>query len=281
MTEIKVNGHTTTIPANWNELTKQQLVRIAGLMGDRMPEYDFKLKAFFILTGWKITRTHVFIGKKKANIAVWQFVELVKNVEFLLTEHEKKEEKVIFIQSKLHKNCISAIRRRLRNYYGPSDRLFNLTFGEYIVADNYYSKFVESRDGEFLDKLTATLYRRKDPEYCPESSLYRGDIREPFNSHTVEARAKKFKTLDADLKNAVMLFFQGCKHHISTVFSEIFTSTGGTPSRFGAMSLVDALTNGDVTKSETVRNQYLWDVLVHLDNTARTHRELKEKQKNG
>jgi hypothetical protein len=281
MTEITVNGHKTIIPTTWNELSKKQLLRVADFLDQRLTEFDFKVKMFFVLSGWKLNEYGVKIGRKYHNIVAWQFVELSKKAAFLLTETETKDERITFIQSKLTCNCVPEFRCRFRRYYGPADRLYNLTFGEYIVADNYYTRYLETRNVEFLDKLMATLYRRKDKEYDPESSLYRGDKREPFNSHTVEARAKKLSRMDINLKLAVMLLFQGCKNHLSNVFREVFTPSGGSPSRFGALSLVDALTNGDVTKSETVRNQYLWDVMVHLENTIRTHRELKEKQKNG
>ncbi len=44
----------------------------------------------------------------------------------------------------------------------------------------------------------------------------------------------------------------------------------------GFLTLVDALTEGDVTRTESVRKSLLYDVMVHLEQTAIKAIEMKE-----
>ena len=281
--KISLNGHITNTPDAWNELSRRQLLSITDLMQFNMPETEFKVKVLFLLTGWKMKKHGEYYKiKAKKNeyiLAAWQIVEMCKKLDWLFKETETKNGKIINVNATLTRCTIPHFSHHLRKYYGPADRLYNITFGEYIAADNYFSGYVETGNSGFLDKLVATLYRCKDPKYTPNSYEARGDIREPFNPNTIDARAKRISGIPQNIKMAIMLFFNGCKIHLSDTFTEVFTSKPGRKNKFGGLSLVAALTNGDVTKSKTVRKQYLYDVMINLDETARSHRQHLEKMK--
>lgn len=293
MTVLQLNSIKTWIPNTWDELNRKQLLQIAALTMETLPEYDFKIKALLILTGWKLQPVdytkkrfgvYVICQKQKFRLLPWQVAAICRKLDFLLSETETKNGKVIRINSKLTCNLLPYINpgiwyQRLRPLYGPSDRLYNLTFGEYLTADNFFRRYVATSDHQFLDKLIATLYRPQDGCYDPDDVTYRGDRRQPFNEFTVEKRCKRVQKLTPETKTAIVLWFNGCLAHIATMFPNVFSGKGSGKDKFGSLTLVDHLTNGDVTKSEAVRKQYLWDVLVHLENAITAHKDMTEKLK--
>ncbi|NCD41653.1 MAG: hypothetical protein EOL88_06120 [Bacteroidia bacterium] len=293
MTSITINNTTTTlIPSSWDEMTQSQLLAIASMVNTPLPEYEFKIKALLIFTGWKLhslaslreSGVVLVINKKKYRLLPWQFNEMCRKLDFLFKETETKNGKIIHINSKLTHNLFPYIRcgvwlQRLRPLYGPANRLYNLTFGEYLTSDNFFRRYVATGKNEFLDKLIATLYRHQDSNYDPFSVNYRGDRREPFNEFTVEKRVKYVKKINISTKIAIMLWFNGCIVHLAEMFPLVFGSKGAGKDKFGSLTIIDSLTNGDVTKSKVVREQYLWDVMVHLEQTLKQHNDYKNKMK--
>lgn len=284
MTKIEIAGKKFNIPESWNEMTRAQLLKVAAIAMDQHSALEFKILVLLALTGWKMAYTSVkwhyrFIidWKTVVEIQIFQLNELLHQLDFLTKETETRNGKVTFIYSKLYENKILHYGLFFRKY-GPADQLFNITFGEYLAADTYFNRYFETNNQEFLDKLVATLYRPKKKGNRKEIKAS-GDVREPFNSHTVESRAKHLQYADPALKTAVLLFYQGCKHALIERFPNVFRNDGGGRSRYGALSLVDSLTNGDVTKSESIRSQYLYDVFVHLDNLVEQNERMKQMAK--
>ncbi len=278
MTSIKINDYTTEIPASWNELDRKMLLALASMLNEKYVEYDFKIRALFILSGWKlispIANTTLYRVRLKYRKKAWvneqQMLALCENIGFLLKKSENKKQTVFNVAPRLTKNLIPNIRILYKKYYGPADALYNLEFGEYLTAENYFTQYLKTSDEGALDKLIATLYRRQDKDFDPEEFNYRGDRREPFNYHNIDARARKLSKIDKPLKLAIMLFYEGCRAHIAKLFPTVFTGTGKI-NRYGSLSLVDMLTNGDVTKHTAIKKGFLYDIMVHLQNTAELH----------
>jgi len=49
-------------------------------------------------------------------------------------------------------------------FHGPKDGYENLTFNEFIVADTYFIRFLNSKDVADLSRLVYALYRPNDPD---------------------------------------------------------------------------------------------------------------------
>jgi len=290
MTTLTINNAPCKIPSGWNEMTREHMLFLADLMATPLPEHDFKMKMLLAFTGWKLLPAKsdepgalVVFNKEVYRLEPWQFTAICDKLNFLFDETEHENGKVIRVNSKCTTNHFPHIRsglwfRWVRRLYGPSDRLYNLTFGEYIAADNFFRRYVATGKVEFLDKLIATLWRNEDRNYQPNEFTYRGDRREPFNEYTVNTRMNKVRGLPMNMKVAILLWWNGCINHLAEQFPHVFNG-GGTKSKFGSLALVDALTSGDVTKSKQVRRQFLWDVMVHLEQTMISHNEQMEKMK--
>jgi len=107
----------------------------------------------------------------------------------------------------------------------PSEKLGNATCFEFWVADEYYSKFMESRQDADLDLLIATLLREKDQDKA--AMMRREDDRVVLRSRReIEARAQRLKKLDATQKAYILYFFSNCKKWIYHQFGQfIFEDT--------------------------------------------------------
>ena len=169
----------------------------------------------------------------------------------------------------------------MRRYYGPADKLFNITLAEYIKAEVFYTNYLKNNDEEQLNKLIAVLYRKRKLFISKKSETYRGDLRRKFNDHLVSLHAKKLNKLPAEVKTAIAIYYEGCRAFLHKQFPGVFKSSGtGRQSGVdGMLALVDALTGGDVTKTENVRSSYLYDVMVHLQKAIEAAEEAKEKMK--
>ncbi len=289
MVRLMLNTTLCTIPATWDEMTREQLLFVAGLTMNPLPVHEFKIKVLIHFAGWKlapITKFHpsegvyVIIKGEMFRLLPWQINKMAEKLDYLFTETETRDGKIVNINPKLGTNLLPKLRcgvwyKRLRPLHGPANRLYNVRFGEFIAADNFFRRWVATKQDEFLDKLIAVLYRPADSNRKPESRNYHGDRRTKFNEHNVNKRAKQTGRMNPVKKLAVALWYNGCLHHLAANFENCFTG-GGSKSKFGSLTLVQALTNGDVTKSRTIRNEYLWDVFVHLEQTMINHQKSLE-----
>lgn len=288
MTTITINTHRFTIPASWDDMTLAQLVGVVNLSDMKLDMLTFKLKMLLLMTGWVLlpsdTRgVYVFALKwnKTVRLEEYQLNEVMQHLDFLIKQTDTREGSIYTIYSQLTAQKIRMFRIRGRRFYGPKDKLFNLRFAEYLSADNYFNRYFETHNEHFLDMLIATLYRPRKKGLKTWSPAFDGDFRQKYNSHLTETYAARVSNLDQFSKTVILLYYQGCKNHLIKQFPQVFQQGSGSRSRYGALGLVDALTNGDVTKTESIRSQYLYDVFVHLNELVSKNEEIKSKMKRG
>ena len=297
MVRCKINEHSLTYPSSWDELSLSQLIYIIRLYFSGIPETELRIKALIQIVRLKFTRrrpvyeggTYNHLLRLNKKTSVWlsdvQLTAMSDKLQFL-TQRFKNEFDLdsYTLDSHLTINLFDRFRHRLVMYYGPSDKLFNISFGEFITAETNFNRYVKDKQGEDLDKLIATLYRPKAKNIDP--LLYEGDMREAFNDHLVDGRAAKLKKLDHVIKVGILLYYQGCRKFIMKRFPAVFkkskkNTTSAVP---GFLALVDALAMDDVTKTQKVYKEKLYTVMVRLQKAAEKYDEMqaeleKKKQK--
>jgi len=163
-------------------------------------------------------------------------------------------------------------------YYGPSDKLFNITLSEFIHAETNLGRYLKTREIGYLDKLIAILYRPKGND--PNATDFNGDIRQPFNDHRIDYHARKVHKLMMNVKLSILYFYQGCQQWYQRQFPHVFSpGKKKADNNLGFLNLVDALTGGDVSKTDEIRQSYLMDVMVHLERSAIEYEEMEAKLK--
>ena len=295
MHEAKINNTVIHYPSEWDELTRVHLGAIAGLSLMNLPEAQLKTHLLFHLSDLQVDKSdslpnpenyseELFKVKMKnappAYLSALQIADLVNGFDFLFKKIESKEGISLVLDSHLTKNLIPAFKVGGTTYYGPSDKLFNISFSEFIHAETNLSRFVRSKEAVHLNKLIAILYRPEDSKCNPGSPDYKGDRRLPFNDHHINDLAEQISKLNHTVKMCIYLFYSGCQWWIQNQFPHVFRQKSkGKDDGLGFLGLVDALTGGDVTKTEEIRNSYLMDVLVHLERSAIEYEKMEEKLK--
>jgi hypothetical protein len=188
MNTIKIisENHTfyRSIPSSWQELTAKQLLFIAP----RLLSPRFNIKDEIVAFLLQIKKKHL----RRLNLS--QMNGLHQSIDFLYKEID------------LMCNPAPVIRRRWRSYRGPQRKLKDMRFGQFIIADTFYIKYMYTRNERDLDLLIASLYVRK----------------KGFDPGGVEDIARHIKKMRYSRKQAILLFFTGCRKYISRRFPELF-----------------------------------------------------------
>lgn len=142
-------------------------------------------------------------------------------------------------------NGCSAVRADLRD----------TLFGEYLQIENLYQGFLVSNNPEALDRAAAILYPGLEKKLT---------------------EAERF---------IILLWLAGLKNLFARQFDELYRPVADTqPDEASSqhdimLTQLRALTGGDVTKMQQVRETATWDALDELNEKAREARELKKMMK--
>ena len=197
-------------------------------------------------------------------------------------------------------NPIPSFKPLWKTYYGPSDSFMNMTFGEYTDALRLFHDFHATGDMEILKLLTALFYRPKKSFLFIKKRLenYNGDIRKPYNSHNIEARAKVFNYAPIGFVYGFYLLFASFQKYLIDAkimwcgkeidFSILYerskgesepssTETPGIGMDSIAFSIAESGAFGTI---EEVRKADFWQIMVRMYDLRRTDLERQKQEKN-
>ena len=148
---------------------------------------------------------------------------------------------------------------RIHGCRAVDDILDHYPFGDYLMAEQYYQLAVSSGKPEMIDKLATFLYVKRNGKHPERLSLspaeQMGTLR--WFAHVKSVFAERwphfFRRVDADIEEMDI-------------------------DLMGAMdSQIRALTDGDITKEETIKQLPCWRALTELNQKAREAKEFHEK----
>lgn len=158
---------------------------------------------------------------------------------------------------------------RIRGCRAVDDILDHYPFGEYLMAEQYYQLAVSSGEPEMIEKLATYLYVRTK--------------RYGF----LWLRKKKVHPFRLSLSPAEQMGTLRWFAHVKSVFAErwpyFFRRVDADIEELdfdmmGAMNTqIRALTEGDITKEETIKTLPCWRALTELNEKAREAKEFHEK----
>jgi hypothetical protein len=246
------------IPKKWIELSNKQLRFVSRLFhSDFSREKNkFLAHAFLFFSGLKIYSSKTkgsFLVKKKGGKKFYiktAFIAYGANrLEWLLKEVGE----------------IHPLRRIL--FTKPcSYRLYDTKFRQFLSAENWYEAFSQTKNVKYLNRLVATCY------HFPGQK---------FNENKVISRAWKYKLVSFETKYTVYLWYSGFRGYVGQECPDIFGKGNGESVRIKdyIMGLIRGLTDGDVTKNESVQDTGIWDALYELNAKAKQAKEITAKYK--
>lgn len=237
-----------TIPAKLSELSADQLKFLAMLFLMEYTRDEFLLKALLKITGLKL------IKEVKDEPGAWWFRHPSRKRPFILDADQLAEmnKKVDFL---LNPDEIHPLRwiglARARHF-----RMYNATFDEYLMAENYYFAWIQTKQEEHLDNLVACLYRRPWQRW---------------NSGKIQQRAKQFRKISPEVKYTVFLWYIGFRAYVPKRCKTLFSGKKSTRPfnvREYINGMIHQLNNGDITIKSQLLRQPLWDALDELEQRA-------------
>lgn len=199
MKQITINEFEFTIPNNYQELNKKQLLLVGELIANNTAENQ--LKVLYTLLGlnkwtWK-TRKH---WKLILTLdSVWLHT-LLTNVDLLGWIWSNTQIKEYQIKSFWYKGI---------KYHGPNGNILNTNASEIVFGYKFYKNYSIDQKEAFLNRLIALLYR----PYNPLSILkqftygYTGDVRMPLNGYFFNKRIERLSKMPKALKTIIFLQF--------------------------------------------------------------------------
>lgn len=298
MKQLLINHHRFENPSKWDELNAESLRKIAVLSVEQMPASEFKLKVLMAHHSWKASiqkRKGEYLGQStflieiKSREFAWitaaDLAFLSSSFDFLFEEVTGKDNQVhLKISSQLSSNKFPEIIIDKVSYAGPADKLTNLVYKEWELANTFYYRFQKSQDTKYLDLFMATLYRKK--AISPTDEAYKGDCRESLNEYRLEEDAKTVSAIPGELKLATLFFWEGCckllSYNYPNTFGEADDDKPAADPFHQFQILKDRLSWGDVTKVSEIDNIYLYTVLQRIETARKdeiaTQKKIKSAQ---
>ena len=184
-----------------------------------------------------------------------------------------------------------------RKFYGPGDFLQGMSFAEYKDALAAAMKYMETHEDEWLDRLTAIMYRRRRPglRRIMKQPDFDGRTRVPYNPVQLERDVKRMRKVNFGIKYMALMYVSGCLWTLKTYedgieidgvkmdFSILFKPSGRNGSdqekgdSVGMIGMMMALAESGVFGNiKDVANTDVWDILVRIYQLELDRREMEK-----
>jgi len=246
------------MPSSWNELSREQLVTIAGLLHSDKNIYEFRIEALKCLL--RLRWMHIFLLRER-------LVDIYPFIKFLEEENNLTE------------NKIDTIKANGVTLYAPIGNFETLTADEWTDADNAYMDYSQSKDPTALDRMVAILFRERQKDVEPGSEYWNGDYRMPYNEHQVKLRMRYIERIDPHIKLAVLIWYQGCRHEWEEVFERVFKGSKGDIENFGWQETIQKISGSTFGNLKETERTPMYKLMLNMEITLKDEEIRKQKEK--
>lgn len=253
-----------TAPQNYAEMTEKQVRYVAHLqVNGRNTEKSIWTKCLVKFTGLKAIggtgESYYFIKKNLKgffSMSIDDIYDFSERMSFLTRKYEG-----IRPMAKIGK-------------YRPCDELLrDISFLQYLDAENYYQAYIFTKDEEHLHMLMATLFRIPGKEY---------------NNDLTKRAIKRMSKCSEVEKLIVVMWMVGIKEYFSNKFRYLFNRVeiqedepAIAPDMLEIIrNQVRMLTEGDITKENQVLSAQAWSALGEMNDKCREAKEMEARTPN-
>ncbi len=190
--------------SEWNELNKQQLLKLAIILHAKLPIEIAKQR----------------ITQAISNLSAAKFLLLPQQFRFHAEEYANwvtAGENTLTVQL-LPKVTSGILGTTL---WAPDSHFDNLTLVEFHYTETAYHKLIHEKDTNALDELIAILYR-PGKEYYNHSRNREGDHRIAFLPGDITYVQSIVAKWPNDYKLAVLLWYDGCRNSLIKMYSIVY-----------------------------------------------------------
>lgn len=205
------------LPEHWDEMTSKQVcftMKQAYLFTNGTIGYnDFIIRAFYNLAGIKRTfRTLVWEKLAPSGLLIQKNSNVYQLAEYYTNFMLKKLEVGFEINYNTVLNFLPVLKIGRTQFFGPTDLLADITFGEFRAAVEEMNDFFKHQEQPALNRMIACLYRPAVPNHNPDD--YSGRKREPFNRIKSARIANQLTKLYDWQRLMILTWFTSCINHI-------------------------------------------------------------------
>lgn len=265
-----------TLAGSWQELSYEQGCDLLKMLSKNLKPDECKRIALLIL-----------LNVKKSFYLQWIFFWRMSSLEI---ESMYPLTNFVFKDRTLTKNYLPVVKSEGLKLYGPADNLMDCSFIEFIKADKHYLNYLATKNEAYLDKLIATIYRpKKNLINRLFESLeifgheFTSDRRAKYNDDTFSKRLPVVKELSADIKMAILYFYNSSREfmikHPNHNFIFVKSESGEKSDSNALFKVLDDISGklfGDFNKTAQTN---VYSVFFHINNQIRRNNELEEKYK--
>ncbi len=246
------------MPTSWNELSREQLITIAGLLHSGKNIYEFRIEVLKCLLSLKWA--HVFLLRER-------LVDLYPFIKFLEADNDLTENKI---------DTIAASGLTL---YGPIGNFETLTAAEWIDADSAYTDYLQTKDPKCLDKLVAVLFREKVKGVSLDALYYTGDYRTAYHDQAVKLRMRYLDKVDPRIKLAVLIWYQACRQEWEEVFERVFQGAKEDIENFGWQETIQKLSGSTFGSLQETERTAMYKLMLNMEITLKDEEIRKKHEK--
>lgn len=205
MHTVQIGPARRQLPSDWGELTRRQLLLAVPLLF--RPLAPVAARTQLLRTLLALPRG---LWRGLTSFQIASHLYLVK----WLTE-----------PSRLTRQLLPRLGPWWARLAGPGDWLGGCTVWEFSNAEAHLRTWISSQDVAALNALVAVLYRPRRLGWWLHqfSPSYTGDPRQAFNSKTVAARARRVGRLPLVQRQAVLMYYLGCRAALETAYPHLFS----------------------------------------------------------
>lgn len=284
MHQAKIRNTIAIFPEQWVEISRRNLMFIASNT-PLEPTQGTAIRFFWhcmadirnLRAAFALARNYILSKKMdkaykndavcifgESNIFQQQVIQAILEMDSFSFMHKGME---------FPENLIPQFRIGLRHYYGPKNRLSNVTADEFRHAELFRTKFFEDKNEKWLFLMIATLWREK-------GSNNPTDIRVEFNEFALEKRARQFKKLPKKIKIGCLLNYIAMRNSWANepVPKYVFSSSKGSESEDSDFSVIlMRLAESNVFGSyQITKSAFIHDIIEHLADLKKRNETLQK-----
>jgi hypothetical protein len=188
------------IPNAWDELSPQQLIKIAGYFKKNITGKELQLLVYLTL-----------VNAKWYQFKKWYHA--LKILRYMTLSELSDQYNWVFLKADRTK-FIPTLNVKNEILYAPGNRLHNISIEEFAMCEDFFFHFLQTNNVEYMRYIVAVLYREKHQNHKIE-----------FIKWELDDRYKSLAKISKKTLQAIALCYKGSTLEIQPMYPHVFKKT--------------------------------------------------------